>query len=275
MSDENDTTELFQLDDGYSPMFGHNPPDVMRFAAAPAWDEANPVLPESEWEEHDDMAAFNSPIRAQQNNNCTNAAIAGLGEALLRSQGVEDVPELSWSFLYARNNGGRDQGAMCRDVALDLKRVGCATRVMVPDREIYMPRGGFSQQVMDNAAEFEALEIYQCLNWQHVGSALTKRFFVYHGFALGNGYQRTGKDGKVPEWDGSTRNGHAMFSRGLTKKFGNWRTITPNTWGVNWGDHGIGYWPASYFWDERGNYVNLDAYAVRAMKHKGKLPAAA
>lgn len=256
----------------YTPMFGALQPDVLRFAGAPAWDEANDVLPESQWEEHDDLAPFCSPVRAQQNNNCTNAALGGLAEALFRAQGVGDVPRLSWAFLYAMCNDGRDQGAYCRDLADKFRTVGLAPEAKWPDSKILAR--SFPQDVLDAAAEYQALEVYQCLNWQHVGSALTRRFFVYHGFVLGNSYSRTGSDGRAPEWDGAFTNGHAMFSRGLTKRFGSWRTVTPNSWGPSFGDRGVGYWPESYFWAQRGNYVNLDAFAIRAVKRKDRLPQA-
>ena len=128
--------------------------------------------------------------------------------------------------------------------------------------------------MLDDASQHMALEIYQCLNFEHVASALTNRFVVYHGFMMGYAYQRTGSDGKVPSWDGQYASGHAMFSRGLTRKFDDWRTITPNTWGENWGDRGVGYWDRSYFWAQNGRWVNLDCYAIRAVKRKDKLPKA-
>lgn len=51
--------------------------------------------------------------------------------------------------------------------------------------------------------------------------------------------------------------------------------ITPNSWGKAWGDSGVGYWPASYWWVQSGNKVNLEAFAVRAVKHKKAMPVAA
>jgi hypothetical protein len=89
---------------------------------------------------------------------------------------------------------------------------------------------------------------------------------------LGAGGVSNPRDGRMPQFDGSLANGHAMCSRGLTKRFGDWRTVTPNTWGTGWGDKGVGYWPASYFWLQRGNFVNLDCFAVRAVRHAQPLP---
>lgn len=254
-------------------------PEELRYGAVPAWDDANPVLPESEWEEHDDYAQFPVEVGYQQNNNCTNASLAKLVELLEKAAGVPNVEPLSPTFAYALCNGGRDQGAMCRDVASVYRTKGLPRASLVPEGEIYQPRGGFSPEVLADAAKHLGLEIYQCLNWQHVGSALTRRFLVYHGFVLGTSYNHTGKDGRVPEWDGSLANGHAMHSRGLTRRFGDWRTVTPNTWSRGWGDNGVGYWPKSYFWDQRpyrgSVFVNLDCFAVRAVKRSDPLPAAA
>lgn len=268
-------SDTFYLPDGTPCLTGYLNPDELRFAAAPAWDEANPVLREDEWEEHDDLAAFSPPPRAQKNNNCTNAALGGLAEAAFRAAGVADVPRLSWSFLYAQCNGGRDQGAFCRDLAKKFRDgPGLCPEGVWPDDRIYEPRGGFPAEVLAAAEPWRALEIYQCLNWEHVCSALSRRFLVYHGFVMGRGYQRTGADGRVPDWDGSYAAGHAMYSRGLTRRFGDWRTVTPNSWGPSWGDGGVGYWPGSYFWAARGNFVNLDCYAVRAVRRRDPLPAA-
>jgi hypothetical protein len=262
------------LPDGTPVLMGCLQPEELRFGAVPSFDEANEVLPESQWEEHDDYAAFTPPVRAQKNNNCTAAALSPLAECLFRSVGVENVPTLSWSFLYARNNGNRDQGAYCRDLALDFKGVGIAPATLVPDSQIYTPRGGYPQDVMTAAGEWCALEVFQCLNSSHVASALSRRFLVYHGFVLGNRFFNTGRDGKVPAYDGRYSNGHAMWSRGLTRKFGDWRAVTVNSWGTSFGENGVCYCPSDYFWAQSGRSVNLDAYAFRAVKWKDKLPVA-
>ncbi len=259
MSDET----VILLPDGSPARMGCIQPETQRFAAVPAWSEANPVLPESEWQEHDDYAHWEGAVKYQQHNNCTCASLAGGGEILLRAAGIA-CPDLSMSFLYALHNGGRDAGAMCRDLVDDFRKRGMAPASLVPESQIYPPRGGFSPEVYAEAQKYRALEVYQCLNFADVASALTRRFVVYHGFVLGRAFMKTGKDGKVPAFDGQLVNGHAMRSRGLTKKFGDWRTITPNTWSASFGDKGIGYIPASYYWLNRGNYTNLDCFAMRS-----------
>lgn len=259
----------------FVPKFGLVLPAELRFSGVPAFDEANDVLPESEWEEHDDLADFWPQIMAQANNNCTCASLAQGAEASFKAAGVPNVPHLSWGFNYTLRNGGRDEGAMCRDLAIDSKGIGLCPAALVSDSAVTKPRGGYGQDVLTAAAEWQFLEIYQCLNWQHVGSALSERFIVYHGFCLGRSGLSASADGRVPEYDGSTANGHAMVSRGLTRKFGEMRTITPNTWGTRYGLAGIGFWPKSYFWDRRGNFVNLDAYALRAVRRRDPLPPAA
>lgn len=272
-----DTDEIALLSDGSAPRMGLVHPTELRFAAVPTWAEANPTLPESEWEEHDDFAPFCEPPKAQNFNNCTNASMAWLLQAAFKSEGM-DCPDLSMSYQYALSNGGRDQGASCRDIAAGVLRGGLPPASVWPESQIYIPRGGVSQAVKDAAAKYQALEIYQCMTWEDVCSALTRRFKVYHGFVLGNAFiNRTGSDGIVPEWDRASKwgqyiNGHAQGSRGLRKINGVWRTITPNTWGSSWGDKGIGYIPQSYFLAQSGNFVNLDAYAIRAIKPSGEQP---
>lgn len=269
-----DDTDL-KLEDGTVVKLGYTNPEELRFAAAPAFDESNTVLPETSWEEHDDYAPHCSKVEAQQNNNCTNAALASCGECLFRASGV-DVPRLSWSFLYAHDNGGRDAGAYCRNLArLFRDGPGLAPVSVWPDSKIFLPRGELPQVVVDAAAQYQALEVFQIFDWKGVMSALTQRFVVYYGISLGRAFFNTKKDGKVPSWDGSTRNGHAMWLRGTTKKFGDWRAINVNSWGRSYGDNGISYIDESYFWAERGRFVNLDAYGIRAVKRKDQLPQAA
>lgn len=258
----------------YVPRFGHVAPADFRYSGVPSFDEANEVLPESQWVEHDHLDSYWPVIEAQQNNNCTNAALACGAKAAFDAAGVEGVPRFSWAFNYSLRNGGRDAGAMCRDLAIDSKEVGLAPSKLVPDERIYKPRGGWSQDVLAAAATWKFLEVYQCMNFQHIASAISQGFIVYHGFCLGRSGLNASKDGKVPEYDGSLANGHAMCSRGLTRRFGGWRAVTPNTWGQNYGLHGVGFWPPSYFWEERGNFVNLDAYALRAVKRPDALPVA-
>lgn len=254
--------DTFNLPDGTPVKMGMKAPPELRFAAVPAWDAANPVLTEDECQDTDRLRQFLSPIKTQHYNNCTNAALAGLGEALFRSCGME-VPTLSMSFNYARHNDGVDQGAMCRDLAYDFREVGMVPDALYPENRVVSRP---SAEVVAKAKEITALEVYQCLDWSHVRSALARDFFVYHGFVLGQAFFNVGRDGKVPRWDGRIANGHAMFSCGLTRRFGDLRTIMPNSWGVSFGDQGVGYCDSSYFWDRRGNFVNLDAFAIRAVK---------
>lgn len=240
-------------------------PDVLRFSAVPAFDEACEVLPESEWMAHDDFGPICDTPRQQKNNNCTNASLAQLMQVLLRAQG-EPSPLLSMSYLYSRYNGGRDAGAYCRQLALGAKEFGMPTEALFPSTSIYAPRGGYPQIVLEDGKKRTVFEVYQCQSWSDVCSALTRRFLVYHGYVLGNAFFKTGKDGRVPEYDGQFANGHAMFSRGLTREFGDLRTITVNSWGPSFGDGGVCYVPKSYYWAQSGQYVNLDAYAIRAIK---------
>lgn len=255
----------------YNPLMGRLIPKMRRMHAIPTWDSANVVLPESQWREHDDHADLWPEIEAQLNSNCTNASIAGLGNCAFKLAGVKNVPRFSWSFNYARHNGGQDEGAFCHDVMGDFRfGTGLAPSDMWPDSHIIAY--SFPKAVVDEAGKWTALEVYQCMDFASVASALSLGFLVYTGFVLGNGFTDVPSNGKVPEWDGRIANGHAMASRGLTKEFGDWRTITPNTWGTGFGNKGVGYWPKSYFWESRGNTENLEAFAVRSVKRVDKLP---
>lgn len=265
------------LPDGTPIRLGYVNPEEMRFAAVPAFDEANPVLPREQWREHDDYASSSLRIIAQQNNNCTNASLAGLLEDLKLASGEENVEPLSVTFQYALHNGGRDAGAMCRDLVADIRegKHGLPREVVFPPSQIYVPRGGMSAAVLEDAKKTIALEVYQCMTFADVCSALSRDFMVYFGLCLGERFiNGTPADGKVPEWSGHRTKGHAMFARGLTKRFGDWRPIVKNSWGSRWGFNGICYMPESYFWAQSGNYINLDAYAIRAIKRVEQLPRA-
>lgn len=260
--------------------FGLRRPAALRFGDVPAFDEANPVLPESEWEEHDDLAPFWPEIEAQRSNNCTNASLASALTAAFRMAGV-DAPRFSWAFNYARHNDGVDEGAMCRDLARDLLvdrgGVGMCPAHLWPDDRIIAR--SFPAEALAGAKKWGALEVYQCLSWAQVGSALTQRFVVYYGVCMGLGYAAGHRNGGiVAEYDGQLANGHAMAGRGLRKVNGRFRVINPNTWGTQVGDRGVYYFPESYFWHSRPyrgtTFVNLDAYAIRAVKRPDPLPRA-
>lgn len=255
---------------------GCKQPDVLRFSAVTAWDEANPVLKEQECAETERNRKYLGRVRTQKNNNCTNAALAGLLQALKSQAGVEDNPELSMTMQYALHNGGVDEGAFCRDLADDVRvgKRGLCRDSLWGDDKIFVPRGGLPPEVLADAQNTLAVEVYQCLNWDHCRTALSLDFFVYHGTVLGNAFFKTKKDGIVPPWDGRLMNGHAMFSWGLRRINGVLRPITRNTWGESFGDNGDCYFDPSYFWDQRGNFVNLDAYAFRAIKKTDPLPTA-
>lgn len=248
---------------------GRNSPDEFRNAAVPAWAERNPVLQESDCDDHDDLAKWYPESLAQGFNNCTNASIAAASKAQLESQGIQ-TPNLSRSYQYAQCNGGRDQGASCRQVIQNLMGngpyPGLPAESLYPENQIYMPKGGFPQHVIDDAKTRIAFEVYQCLSWADVISAVARRFFVYQGYVLGQNWFSVPKSGKVASWDGRFENGHATIARGLTRKFGDLRVIVPNTWGPSFGDNGVGYVDQSYYWTQRGNFVNLEAYAIRAFK---------
>lgn len=259
----------FLLPNGQPVKLGQNAPEQFRLAAVPAWSEANPVLQEDDCADHDDLAKFYPESKSQSFNNCTNASIAALAKAQLESQGVK-TPDLSRSFAYAQANGGRDEGASCRAVIQLIMGKGDApglpTEELWPEKNIYMPRNGFPQNVIADAKARIALEVYQCLTWNDVISAVARRFGVYQGFVLGQNWFKVPKSGKVAPWDGQFANGHATVSRGLTRKFGDLRVIVPNTWGTAYGENGVGYVDKSYYWTQRGNFVNLEAYAIRAFK---------
>lgn len=258
-------TEAQVLPTGQVVRMGCKLPAVSRFSAVPAWAERNPVLPESEWQEHDDFAPIAPPIKHQDFSNCTNASLAGLVELLTRAQGGEPV-SLSQVMLYWLCNDGADQGAMCRDVVSRLLDTGLCTDALCPQTR---PVGRPTAEMLADAGTRKALEVYQCLTFEDVASALTRRFLVYHGFVLGNSFFGTHGDGIVPAFDGSLANGHAMYSRGLRHISGVWRTATPNSWGTTFGAGGVGYIDRSYFWAQRGNFTNLDCYAVRALDMGG------
>lgn len=258
------------LPDGSPIRMGYVPPhergEPMRFAAVPAFDEANEVLSESQWEENDDAAMYNSPIKSQKYSNCTNASLASMIELDLRSSGI-DAPDLSWSFLWAHFNGGSpNSGAMCREVIAKAKEVGIPRADLWPESNYAISRGEVSQAILDDAALYRPLEVYQCMDWRDICSALTRRFRVYFGLCLGGKFFNTPKNGVAPAWDGGRSNGHAMFARGLRKVSGVWHAVVPNTWGTSFGENGVSYMDASYFWAKSGNFYNLDAYAVRCIK---------
>lgn len=263
------------LPDGTPARMGCIQPETQRFGAVTAWSDANPVLSEAECEDHDDYAGFTPPIINQPFSNCTNASAAKMAECgLWVSTGIKP-PTLSQTWLWAHWNGGSTKnGAMCRDVVDKLRTWGIPTDALFPASKYSIPSSGSSPELLADAKTRCALEVYQCENWADIRSSLARRFWVYYGIVIGRAYFNTPATGKTPPWDGSRINGHAMWLRGLTRSFGDLRAINVNSWGLNFAKAGISYMSADYFWATSGNYINLDAYAVRSFAHSEAVPTA-
>jgi hypothetical protein len=223
----------------------------------PTLDTVIPLVPEDQWQdtEFDEFLWYTYDQNGYGSCNANAACGALLGTR--RYAGERDVV-LSPGDLYRRINGGRDQGSIIGDAIAELVANGVCDVNTFPEQQWKAsPPAGWQQ----NAAQFKAVEFFDCPTFEHIATAMTNRLFVDHGIDVGNNYVPD-ENGVIPPYRGGG-GGHAQVGCGLKKINGIWHIKTKNSWG-RWGLKGTGicYIPRSYF---TGGYN--DAWAMRAASH--------
>lgn len=216
-------------------------------------------IPEEKWEEVD-LSDYLPPLIDQGPvNKCASTATTGLVRGARRIAGLDDV-ELADDNLYARVNGGRDQGSTILDNLIEAGRRGICRRSLVKPGDW---RHGLPAGWEADADGFEILEAYDCPTTRKIASALQRRFLVTYGILVNPATFRPDADGYVPYF--SERGGHGLLAFGMRRhpKTGLWYFGTQNSW-KSWGIDGAGRaWVHRAYFD---NSPFRDAFALRAVK---------
>lgn len=169
-------------------------------------------------------------IYQAQQNSCCGCMGVGLIMLLREILGLVRVI-LSQASLYGQGNGGRDQG-MNIDTCLRLAMEVGACPVSLIDQYNWK---GFHNRTWPAewetvAKRYRILEAWDCTSIEHVISANKL------GYPVGYGAK-----------------GHAVIRIG--------RNLDINSWGDDWGDHGLGQWV-----DERTLEREIQSYGAWALR---------
>jgi hypothetical protein len=226
------------------------------FSAFPRFGDTFPVLPESEWEEGAiDISSI--PVFNQgQAGSCTGhgSVTAFTFSWWLSGQGVHAFSPTS---VYARINGGKDQGAMVHDAVAALRQYGTCFMSQFGESQLFEQQ--LSADAVQTAARFRVNEAYKIGSWQEMGSALTKGLMVVSGLAVGNNFSNLDQNGVCPVPD-RVIGGHCLAHYGLKKVGGMWVAATRNSWGPNWGHGGNCYIQQGIYNPQYG--FPFDAFAI-------------
>ena len=240
-------------------------PDVHRgrpmYAAAAS---AIPIIPRDQWQEVDHsewcpdiMDQGSTPQCGGFSTACAHtAAVAMSGRPL-------DAPlSPGWIYGYCKRPGG---GILVRDALTCLKERGCCSIETVGPFDI--TPSGYSGAARKEAEQYKLTEAYQVTGFDELASCLQAGYLGEFGLLIGGNFHPNPETGVVPDQAGLT-GGHAMYAVGLVNVDGKWYIKVRNSWSERWGVEGWCLMPESYFWYKRPgyNYVNLDAFAIAAVR---------
>lgn len=236
-----------------------------------AWPEfgASPVspgriIPQDDWRPVD-YAEFFPTIHNQGSvGQCNAEATVNVVEGLRRMGGFEHH-DLSPGDLYARINGGRDNGSLPENALMELMRNGVATTATSP----HIWDGRRYPNAASERAENRILEANWCPTGSHVVSALLQGWLVNIG-VWWYGRDPVDSDGWLRSVGSGGRGGHAICCVGLVERRGQWGVKIVNSWSAQWGRGGFGILPLVRV--NEGCQV-FQAWACRQpTRHPGKLP---
>lgn len=193
---------------------------------------STPLIPREKWKPVV-MTSLLGPVRDQDGiGQCASSAATGLMEAVRNQVGL--TPQyLSAGDLYSRVNGGRDNGSLLEDNMSELLKNGVALTSSVP--YVWNHRSPLNTAaITTERAEFKAVEIYLCPNFDAMASAVQQGFFVEHGLLWYDNFTPDAQ-GWLPAKGRGGAGGHARFAYGLAQRNGVWGLVTRNSWGPTWG----------------------------------------
>jgi hypothetical protein len=252
-----DRTGLPMHDDGHQwRVLGALAP--VKAFALPNFGASFDVIPERDWIETsvDDWAQKIPVWNQGQHGACVGhgSATAFTFAWLISGQAYH---EFSPTSIYARINGGRDQGAQVGDGLLCLKKYGAALMSQFGEDKIWEQQ--LTADVRKTATRFRVVEAYKINDWTEMGTALMKGFMVVSGLAVGDNFSNLDRNGVAPLPDRVT-GGHCLAHYGLRQVGGTFVAKTRNSWGMSWGVGGDCYLQKDA-WNPRYGFP-FDAFAI-------------
>jgi hypothetical protein len=205
---------------------------------------STPLIKRGDWQPVN-LAAYLPAVYDQDGvGQCARSSSCTMIEASRKLAGLSAV-HLSAGDLYARVNGGHDDGALLEDVMSELAGRGVATVQSVP--YLWDGKRHDSPTLTTERGQYRVVEAYLCTSFDALASALQQGFFVQVGVMWADG-DNPDRDGWLPAKPRGRTGGHALCGYGLAQKSdGTWGVAVRNSWGAAWGHAGDCVIPESRF----------------------------
>jgi hypothetical protein len=217
-----------------------------------------PLIPRDRWKPVD-LSAYLPPVYDQDGvGQCASSSACTVLEAARAQAGLPYV-RFSAGDLYARVNGGRDNGSMPEENLTELLERG-ALPVSAANPNVWNGRRAATDAASVAARRpNRAAEAYLCDSFDSMASALQQGFLIQEAIWWHDG-DKVDAEGWLPARGSGGRGGHALAGYGLTQRAGAWGIQTRNSWGATFGVGGNCVIPESRFSWEFGA-----VWAVRAV----------
>lgn len=241
----------------------------------PAWGSspASNRLDPSQWVERNWHAAWKVKTTDQKSSQaCVGHSTEKVWTYTWLQNGGRPL-EFSNTYVYSLINGGTDGGAVISDAMTALKMYGIAEKRLVPDDMIF--RAQLPAEAYANARRFRAVEVYRCLSFADIVSAISLGHTVASGIFVGRNFGELSSDGVAPLPD-QIVGGHALAHVGIKylSRLSRWGVLTQNSWSQEWGfrDETTGEGGFCYLVEEHWQRMQPDAWAVVGVQEDPDFP---
>lgn len=239
-----------------------------RFATMGDSDTNTKLIPRSKWDGL--LAAYkpdwtdpNLPDKKNQNGvgQCNPTAGCLAMEHRRKLQGLHNVI-LSPADLYARINGGHDDGSLLEDALAELQTNGVGTSATCGDlwKNGYYKGPASAQE----RSRFRGDEVFHCPTFDHHFSAALQGFSLVSGVSWYDNYFPD-TDGWLPEPNGNY-GGHAIFGYKPTARRGQYAIWHMQTWGPSYAPQTNGCFAIP---EDRYDGSIGGCYAIRSVTDEG------
>ncbi len=218
-----------------------------------------PIIPRAQWPKVRKLMTFLHPVYDQYViGQCASSCCCGVAETAAYLRGIP-YPKLSAGDLYARVNGGRDNGSTLEDNIAEITANGVAPASIVP--YVWDRRAPHKDAATVAARKkYRVMEAYWCPNFDSMVSAVLQGYSVGTGLMWGNNF-KPDKDGWLPTKLIGQAGGHSIEVYGMEQRadgtIGVW---IRNSWTNSWGFAGDCCIPETLFSGQITGY-----YAVRVV----------
>jgi hypothetical protein len=189
-----------------------------------------PLIPADKWVDIELVAPWK--VKDQDGySSCCPTSFCSAYELAADRAGLRQF-RLSALDLYARINGGRDQGATLEDALAEGVASGICTADYCPEQGWKKPAHKTGYEL--SRAKHRVLRATWCATWEQIASALQRHKAVQFGILV-DGRFSPDPAGVIGPKRGHSGGGHAVVAIGMKRLDGQWYIIMLNSWGDRWG----------------------------------------